>query len=201
VADLLARCLSKGPADRPQSARELLPILDTAPSGGLGALSLAPPRNPEARSGRSVRSWALVVIVSAVAAIGVYRATRAARAAAPITVAVLPFGDIGGDTAIGLVGDGLADEVASLLARVPGILIKSRSGARCISWSNGAGRDRGGARLKADYLLTAVVRQDHGRWILSADFARAADASSLWDSTFRVSPNDGPPSPTRSSEV
>ena len=37
-----------------------------------------------------------------------------------------------------------------------------------------------GAKLKADYVMTGLVRQNAGGWILSADLTRAADAASLW---------------------
>jgi len=103
---------------------------------------------------------------------------------------VLPFANIAGDSAMDFVADGLADEVASLLARVPGILIKSRIGARAYRGQLAPDVTEAGAKLKADYLLTAVVRQDGRRWVLSADFERAADATSLWDDRFVVNLNE-----------
>ena len=38
--------------------------------------------------------------------------------------------------------------------------------------------------------MTAVVRQERVRWILSADLERAADATSLWANAFVVDPNE-----------
>jgi serine/threonine-protein kinase len=125
----------------------------------------------------------------AVVVIGGYFATRPARANGPITVAVLPFGNIAGDSTMALIADGLGDEVASALARVPGILVKSRTGARAYRGQLAPDVTAAGARLKADYLVTAVVRQERGRWILSADLERAVDATSLWDNAFVVDPN------------
>lgn len=119
-----------------------------------------------------------------------YFATRSGAAARPVTLAVLPFANIAGDSALDYVADGLTDEVASALGRVPGILIKSRTGARRYRGQLTPDVTEAGARLKAEYLMTAVVRQERGHWVLSAEFARAADAASLWDSTFRVSPNE-----------
>ena len=136
------------------------------------------------------RIAAAVALVAAAAAIRGYFATRTASAAAPITLAVLPFANIAGDSAMNFVADGLFDEVASALGRVPGILIKSRSGARAYRGQLAPDVTEAGARLKADYILTAVVRQDRGRWVLSADFERAADASSLWDHAFNINPNE-----------
>ncbi len=188
VAELLVRCLAKAPADRPQSARELLTILDGGPS--VGDATWSANRTLARRRSNRARTWTAVAALAAVAAAGLYFATHTLAAADPVMMAVLPFANIAGDSAMDFVADGLADEVASALARVPGILIKSRSGARAYRGQLAPDVTEAGARLKADYLLTAVVRQDRGRWILSADFARAADASSLWDSTFRVDPNE-----------
>jgi len=187
VADLLARCLAKAPAERPQSARELLPILDGGSSASLSSPTAV--RQRERRWSRR-RIWAPIAMVAGMAAVGGVFAMRSISAAAPVTVAVLPFGNIAGDSAIELVADGLADEVASSLARVPGILIKSRTGARRYRGQLAPDVTEAGARLKADYLLTAVIRQERGRWILSADFEHAADARSLWDARFDVSPNE-----------
>jgi TolB-like protein len=188
VADLLARCLAKAPGDRPQNARDLSAILDGATNPGVSTLRTTQLAS-RPRASRA-RIWTAIVALSAVALAGVYVAIRPASADAPITVAVLPFGNIAGDSTMALIADGLGDEVASALARVPGILIKSRTGARAYRGQLAPDVTEAGVRLKADYLLTAVVRQERGRWILSAALERAVDATSLWDNTFVVDPNE-----------
>ena len=110
------------------------------------------------------------------------------RRPAPLTLTVLPFGNIGADSTLSYVAEGLADEVARALARVPGIQIKSRSGARAYRGRLGPGCRRGGGpKLKAEYVLTGIMRQDRGSWILSAELARAADAVSIWVDNFHLS--------------
>ena len=188
VAELLSRCLAKAPADRPQSARDLLPILEGIPNVGLSTAS--PKQEPERRRWSQSRIWTAIATLAAVAATGGYFATRTGAAARPVTLAVLPFFNIAGDSALDVLADGLTDEVASALGRVPGVLIKSRSGARAYRGQLVQNVTEAGARLKADYLMTAAVRQENGQWILTADFERAADAATLWDSTFHVSPNE-----------
>ena len=188
VADLVARCLAKASAERPQSARDLLPILDGGSSAGDS--NPVPPSRRGGRRWTRQRIWAAIAIVAGVAATVGYNAFKAAGDAAPLTVAVLPFGNTAGDSAMELVADGLADEVATSLARVPGILIKSRTGARRYKGQLAPDVTEAGARLKADYLLTAVIRQERGGWILSADFEHAADARSLWYERFDINPNE-----------
>jgi len=188
VADLLARCLAKAPEDRPQNARELLPVLDGATGMAVLPPAVSPPNENRRESSRS--KWVIGALLAAILATGTYAATSWFGSTAPITVAVLPFGNIAGDSAIAYVADGLADEVASSLARVPGITIKSRVGALAYRGHLAPDVKEAGARLRADYLMTAVIRQDRGQWILSADFERAADGRSLWDDRFVVSPNE-----------
>ncbi len=192
VAELIARCLEKNPADRPQSARELLDSLDGVASTG----SPTPPPAAAAvrRPARALRWIALALVVVLISTVA-YLASRVTGPSSPIaltnpiTVLVLPFGNIGADSAMDFVAGGLAEEVASALARVPGIQIKSRSGARAYRGKLGVDVTEAGARLKADYVMTGVVRQERGRWILSADFARAVDATSLWGEDFNVGPD------------
>jgi len=128
VADLLSRCLAKAPADRPQSARDLLPILDGVPSVGVSAAR--PKQEPERWRWSQPRTWTAIAALAALAATCGYFATKSGWVARPVTLAVLPFANIAGDSALDYVAEGLTDEVASALGRVPGILIKSRTGAR-----------------------------------------------------------------------
>jgi TolB-like protein len=121
--------------------------------------------------------------------IGAWSFRSPAAEALPVRLAVLPLGNIGGDTTLDFIGEGLADDLASSLARTPGVQITSRIGARLYRGQLGVDLAEAGARLKADYVLHGVVRQDRGRWILSLDFARAADAASLWAQNFQLGPD------------
>jgi serine/threonine-protein kinase len=183
AAEMIAHCLEKNPDARPQSARELLASLDPATATSTPAPeAVAPMMRRPARTFR----WAWVAVIVGVIGAAGYFANRPSGRSAPISVAVLPFGNIGADSALSYVAEGLADEVAGALARVPGIQIKSRSGARAYRGQLGPDVTEAGARLKADYLITGVVRQERGHWILSAELARAADKASLWGDNFNL---------------
>jgi len=177
VAALISRCLEKNPADRPQSARELLDSLEGAATGTMAA---------SRRPAQALR-WAGLALVAGLIGTAAYLTTRAPGVSAPISLAVLPFHNISADSAMDFVAGGLAEEVASALARVPGIQITSRSGARAYGGELTVDVAEVGIKLKAAYVMTGVVRQERGRWILSADLALAADGTSLWDSVFNVS--------------
>ena len=202
LAALVARCLEKDPGARPQSAREVLSGLDstalTEParpsSPSVAALDHVPEPAPRLRSRVG---WGALAGAAVLAVAGVLYAGRGGgapagaspAASAPLTIAVLPFYDLNRDSTLAFVADGFYEEVASALARVPGILIKSRSGARAYRDSLAVDVVAAGAKLKADYVLTAEVRQDRGRWILSADLGRQADAASVWAQSFVLLPD------------
>jgi serine/threonine-protein kinase len=126
----------------------------------------------------------------AVLALGTYLLTGSRGNARPISLAVLPFGYDAADTAVSFVADGLADEVADALSRVPGIEIRSRSGARLYRRQLSVDVAEAGARLNAEYVMHAVIRPERGQWIVSAELARAADQTSIWGETFNIRPDE-----------
>ncbi len=184
VAAVIARCLRKDPAHRPSSAREVLGALETP-----GARDLAPP-TATARPVRVLR-WVVPALVAGAVAAAAWSANIDPEGGAPgpVTLAVLPFASLGADTTMRIVAEGLTDEVAGALARVPGIQVKSRNGALMYRGQVGVDLAEAGERLKADYLLTAIVRQVRGDWVLSADLARASDAASIWGDTVGLGPD------------
>ena len=202
VAALVARCLEKDPGARPQSAREILSALDgtamlepgrpSAPA--LAAIDAAP---SEASRARPVFRWGAIGAAAALALAALLYATRESRGPAPaspavpapVTLAVLPFYNLDRDSTLAFVADGFYEDVASALARVPGIVIKSRSGARAYRDSLAVDVVQAGTKLMADYVLTGEVRLDRGRWILSAELGRQSDAASVWAQSFVLLPD------------
>ena len=182
VADLIARCLEKAPVARPQAAREILRALD-APVGPSGAWTAPAPATPRRLPKPLVVGLALVAVL----AVAAYLLAGSRGSARPISLAVLPFGYDAADTAMSFVADGLADEVAGALSRVPGIEIRSRSGARLYRRQLSVDVTEVGAKLNAEYVMHAVIRPDRGRWIVSADLTRAADQTTIWVETFTIS--------------
>jgi TolB-like protein/tetratricopeptide (TPR) repeat protein len=182
VAELIARCLEKNPAMRPGSARDLLSALEGVSTTG----SSAPLPRVARRSSRAL--WWTGVFVAAVIGVSVFVISQKSGSPAPITLAVLPFGNTAADTSVDFVAGGLADAVALALARVPGIQITSRSGARAYMGQLAADVTEAGKKLKADYVMTGVVRQERGRWILSTEVTRAADAANIWGDNFDLAP-------------
>jgi serine/threonine-protein kinase len=182
IGQLVAQCLAKDPAARPQTAAEALAVLEGS------ATVTAPTIPPRPKPRRLVWSRAALLAVAMVAVlIGAgFLLRRFTTAAVPITIAVLPFGNISGDPAIAPFADGLADEVFTALGRVPGLEMRSRNGARAYRGRLGVDPAEVGRKLKVDYIVTGVLREDSGQWILSTELTRTADAAELWTDTYRA---------------
>jgi tetratricopeptide (TPR) repeat protein len=75
------------------------------------------------------------------------------------------------------------------LARVPGLEMRSRSGARAYRGQLSVDPTEAGRKLKVDYIVTGVLRQGPGRWVLSTELTRTADATELWTDTFKPTPD------------
>jgi serine/threonine protein kinase/Tfp pilus assembly protein PilF len=176
IAHLVGRCLEKLPAARPQSAAELLAVLE----------------HPEVMSNprrtRRFRSAAIAVAGLAAVLLGSFVVFRPEPrvSSTEFTLAVLPFGNTAADTSVDFLTDGLPDEIASVLGRVPGIQIRSRSGARRYRGRLYVDAKEAGATLGAEYIMHAVVRLERGQWILSADVSRTSDRTSIWGDQFAL---------------
>ena len=179
IAQLVGRCLEKLPAARPQSAAELLAVLEHPEV-------MSVPR----RAGR-FRGAAIAVAGLTAVLLGSFVMFRPKPdvPSPPFTLAVLPFGNTAADTSVDYLTDGLPDEIALALGRVPGIQIRSRSGARRYRGRLFVDPKEAGETLGAEYIMHAVARLERGQWILSADVSRASDRTSIWGHQFALDPN------------
>jgi serine/threonine protein kinase/tetratricopeptide (TPR) repeat protein len=175
---LLAKCLAKDPDLRPQGASDLVDALEH-PSAAL---------QPNGLSRATIRIAAATAI-GLVVVLGLFAWQRERNAPGPaIRVAVLPIANIAKDTSIELFADGLSDEIATALGRVPGIQIQSRSGARAYSGQLGVDVREAGRKLAADYVVTGAMRAMNGRWIITTELADASSGAELWSEPFDRSP-------------
>jgi TolB-like protein/tetratricopeptide (TPR) repeat protein len=175
---LVARCLEKNPARRPQQARELLLVLDTASSQPVVA-----PAPPQRRRARTV---GVALAVAGAAAIAMYAGLRnsSRQPVEPMLFSVLPFENIAGDTSLEYRVTGISDELMTAVARVPGIRITGRAAA--LQFTGERRRDiRGASRdLGARLLVTGTLRERDGRIIVSAQLNDSLVAGELWSDTF-----------------
>ena len=184
LAALVMRCLEKSPARRPASASELLEALDAVGTPG--------PAPSVARDafGRWALAIAALLMVAAGTAFVVSRTAGAPPAATPATdgasiksLAVLPFTSVGGDTANAYFAEGIADELTTALARLPGLRLAGRSSSARVKL-RGVGPQEIGAALQVGAVLDGTVRRAGDRIRVSAELTSADDGRLLWKESY-----------------
>ena len=185
LASLISRCLEKDPDKRPQSARELLQALEvvTTPTADFPS---------RASSGRQPAMLLLIPAVALLGAVGVWgvistrnddRPTVEAPATAIRSVAVLPFVNLGSDTADSYFVDGVAEELATALSKIPSLRVVARSSA---FHAGGKAVDRRevGRALAVDGFLDGTVRRAGDQMRVTVSLTRVGDESVLWSERY-----------------
>jgi TolB-like protein len=177
IARLVMQCLEKDVARRPASAREILQGLDqvTTPLGGESAIAR-----------RRMLSAAVIggVLIGAIVIAFAIR-TGATSTATPASVAVLPFANVGGDSAQAYLADGMSDELTTALGKVPGVQVVARS--RTYNYRNRRDVDarEAGRTLGVAYVVQGTVRRaGDNRLHVSAQLTSAADGKEVWSEIY-----------------
>ena len=134
LAALVMRCLEKKPADRWQTADEMLPFLENLRTPETGMPPVSPVRVHERRR---IARWGMAasVLVASLAGVGVWLSTHRPRPAAvptddPTHIAVLYFDDNTPGGGLDYLASGLTDALIHELAQVPALHVISRNGVR-----------------------------------------------------------------------
>jgi TolB-like protein/tRNA A-37 threonylcarbamoyl transferase component Bud32 len=193
VAQLVSRCLEKNPANRPQSGREILQVLDTVHSPLRTETAAAAVR--PATGGMNRRLVYAIVALLAIAGIGlaVWRQRSGAVAGGephPKAVAVLPFSNGGGDSADAYFADGMADELIAALAKVPVLSVASRRSAFALKQRNDLDVQSIGRMLHVDAVLEGTVRRAGDRLRVTAQLTSTTDGLTLWSDSYERQAKD-----------
>jgi serine/threonine-protein kinase len=105
------------------------------------------------------------------------------------SVAVLPFADVGHDTAAAYFADGMADELTTTLGRVPGLRVAARSSAFTFR-NQGVSVQDVGNKLHVGAVLEGSVRRSGGRLRVTAQLVNATDGLSLWSQSYEREMSD-----------
>lgn len=191
LALLIMRCLEKHPADRPQSAADLLSTLDELHADhGM-------PAQPAATRRRNRRIIGVIAGVIAVAAILVYAVTNRrglTGVAQPVTqlrsVAVLPLANVGGDARDEYFSDGMTDELANALSKLPGLRVASRTSAYAFKGKKDVDVGEIGRKLHVQAILEGAVRRSGDRLRVGAQLTNVSDGLAIWSDTYERTTSD-----------
>ncbi|MFN2602567.1 MAG: protein kinase [Gemmatimonadaceae bacterium] len=199
LARLVMSCLEKRPADRPQTAQEVLQALADLDTGRRGTfsseravtISASYPKRPS----RTRLVWGLPIAVLLVAAVG-YLAVRAMRrpavndSGALGSVAVLPFVNVGGEQSDEYFSEGMTDELANALNKLPGMRVASRTSSYAFKNNRNLSVGEIGKRLNVESVLEGSVRRAGGKLRVTAQLTSVADGLARWSDSYDRDAND-----------
>ncbi len=187
LANLVRRCLEKRPADRPQTASEIVQVLDTIPA----ARGLAARKRPVVVGAAGL---AVLLIIGALVyrggSGGSFGRGASLRNAAVSSIAVLPLVNIGGDSRDEYFSDGMTDELSNALNKLPGLRVASRTSTFAFKGKRDLSLEDIGKRLNVQAVLEGTVRRSGERLRVTAQLTNVADGLALWSDMYERKTKD-----------
>ncbi len=150
------QCLEKSPAQRPPDANALLARLSTVSTPSTELPQDSSLRPPRARRFTFAASAVMLTLVAAAALWFSKRTPTPTTAPATQTVVVIPFDNLGA-AEDAYFADGITEEIAGRLARVPGLSVVARASVLRYRGSNKSPQDIA-RELGAEYALSGSIR-------------------------------------------
>jgi TolB-like protein/tetratricopeptide (TPR) repeat protein len=173
LAAIVLRLLEKSPADRYQSAQELIDSLDGL-AGGLAAPVARP--NPSRRHRLRRRRIAVGIAAIAVAALAYGVWSYLARPS-PTILAVFPFRSIPAGPDSELLESGMAEAFIARLGRLPGVIVLPLTATDRMRQMDPI---EAGRTLKVTHALTGSVQREGDLVRVSVRLLSPADGATLW---------------------
>jgi len=111
------------------------------------------------------------------------------QAPLPNSIGVLPFLNIGGDPRDDYLGDGLADELSTRLAKIPALRVASRTSTFAFRGKE-LSADRIAAQLGVSYVVEGSVRRQGNRVRVNAALVDGASGASRWSNSYEAVSGD-----------
>jgi serine/threonine protein kinase len=187
LSALVMRALAKEPDNRLGSADQMLNELNASVSAE--QVSSIPSRNA---SRRYIWAALAVAVIAIAAGLTIFlRARGTENNSGEInSLAVLPFENVGGDTANVYFAEGMTDELATALARVPELTVASRTSSYAFKNRSGLSTNTIASRLHVGAVLDGSVRRAGQQVRVSAQLTRANDERVIWADAFTVDAAD-----------
>jgi len=191
LADLVMRCLEKRPADRPQQAVEILHVLQQ-PDESFTSGPLKPASAP--RSDRRLWFGLAALGLFVLLAFGAYRLSirETSPASGPEirSIAVLPLVNVGGTSEDEYFSDGMSDELAQALSRIPMLRVASRTSSYTFKGRKDVDVSEIGRRLNVQAVLEGTVRRAGGRLRVTGQLTSTKDGLALWSDSYERDAKD-----------
>ena len=116
----------------------------------------------------------------ALAAVGGWYFLRPSAAKAD-SIAVLPFANLSGDSAQTYFSDGIAEELRSALARIPGLKVVARTSSEAVREDDAA---TAASKLKVSNILSGSVRRSPQMIRVTAQLIDGGDGTERWSEVY-----------------
>ncbi|HJQ65455.1 MAG TPA: protein kinase [Gemmatimonadales bacterium] len=177
IGAVVVRALERLPSDRYSSAAEFAAALGTAQGS-------APPRDRRS-SWRAVALVGLPLLVLAGIALAVWsrREGGSAVTGRARSLVVLPFANTSGNRGDEYFSDGMTDELAAALAKVPGLRVAARSSAYQFKGQSVDVHEIG-RRLSVGAVVDGSVRRNGDMVNITAQLVTVEDGLTLWSDSY-----------------
>ncbi len=198
LARLVMQCLEKRPEDRPQTAQEVIQRLADA-EWSSAERPVAPTRLLEAATPSSRGRFFVPAIAAGILALSVAaylalkkpeRPANAGTSADLSSIAVLPLVNVGGNSSDEYFSEGMTDELANALNKLPGMRIASRTSAYSFKNRRDVPVTEIGKQLNVQAVVEGTVRRAGGRLRVTAQLTSVADGLTLWSDTYERQASD-----------
>jgi serine/threonine-protein kinase len=158
---------------------------------GLDGVSVSAPafgRPGRARSARFIAIGVVALVVIVAALIRRRPPASAAPSSGMRTLAVLPFENVGRDSAQDYLVDGLTDELTTAFGKLPGVRLAARTATyryrSKIQSGEGVDAREVGRTLSVEFVLTGSVRSAGRKWRVSAQLNDATNGQEILSQHF-----------------
>jgi len=186
LTELVMRTLRKRPADRPQTAQELVTELDAITSAGVSSAEVQSGRRPTTQRWIAAAAALLILVLG-------WSFLRVRGGAAPGSavkrIAVMPFANASGSADDEYFADGMSEELGAALGRVRGVQVASHSSVFSFKGKDVDVRDVG-RKLAVDAVLEGRVRRAGQRLRVTAELTDVSNGLSLWSDSYERDAKD-----------
>ncbi len=197
IRGLIARCLERDPRRRLRDIGDALHDLQSVPSPSATNVLRSPELHPGShlpavplpqRRSRWLAVCGAVVLVAAVIGLWqVWHRTSGKPSISPDTfgrsIAVLPFVNQSGNPDDEYFSDGMTDELATALMKMPGLRVAARSSAFTFKGKNADPREVG-TRLDVATVLEGTVRRSGSKVRVTAELVNTSDGLVRWSEGY-----------------
>ena len=157
------------------------------PGAAVAPLAASISKSPAAKTRIGLIAAGLAALF-AIAAI--FWLPRASRLASHVpSIAVLPLDDMSADKSLSYMGEGVAEDIISMLARSPDVMVVARNSSFTYK-DKPVDLRKVGSDLGVDYVLEGSVRKEGGALRIVAQLNRAKTAEHVWAERFDKTGSD-----------